>query len=176
MLIGERVRLREYRKTDLEAVKTYINDPAIMRMLRPGIPFPFLDHDEEKWINNQSGLNTQSYSFAVETLENKEYIGGCGFNQIDWKNRHTEIGIFLGKNDHRGKGLGTEVLRLLIEFGFNELNLNKIKLGVYSFNNRAIKCYEKVGFVTEGIFKEDLFRGGQYHDVIHMALFRKDFT
>lgn len=175
MLIGERVRLRELRKTDIEAVKTYINDPEITRMLRSGIPFPLLEHEEEKWINSQSGLSTKSYSFAIETLDNQEFIGECGFTEIDWKNRHTDIGIFLGKDDHRGKGLGTEVLRLLVEFGFNELNLNKIKLGVFSYNKNAIKCYEKFGFITEGIFKDDLFRDGMYHNVIYMALFKKDF-
>jgi len=174
MLKGKLVRLREYTKEDLDKVLEYINDPEVKKYLMPGIPFPLRKEDEEKWYQNLDGFSTKSYSFAIETLSKKEYIGGCGINNIDWKNSVASVGIFLGK-PHWNKGYGTDAMSILVRFIFNEMNINKIKLSVYSFNKRAIRAYEKVGFKIEGVLREELYREGKYHDVYVMGILKNEW-
>ncbi|MCD6550708.1 GNAT family protein [Thermotoga sp.] len=174
MLKGKLVRLREYRKEDIDKALEYINDPEVKKYLIPGIPFPLRREDEEKWYQNLDGFSTKSYSFAIETLSTREYIGGCGINNIDWKNSIAEVGIFLGR-PYWNKGYGTDAMKVLVRFIFNEMNINKIKLGVYSFNKRAMRVYEKVGFKVEGVLREELYREGKYHDVYVMGILRREW-
>ena len=175
MYTGKLVRLREYRKEDLPTVVSYLNNPEVKKYMKPGVPFPLTLTDEEKWFEHQSFLNP-NYNFAIETQSDGKYIGGCGLKDVDWKNRHTEVGIFIGDVEYQGKGYGTDAMNVLIDFIFKEMDLNKIKLDVYAFNERAIKSYEKCGFVVEGRFKDELFRFGKYHDTIRMALFKSEYA
>jgi RimJ/RimL family protein N-acetyltransferase len=174
MYTGKKVRLREYRKDDVELAQQYINDPEVKRFLSPGIPYLLPLHQEEKWISSISA-SADTYSFAIETLNDGQYIGGCGVNKIDWKNRVATVGIFIGNKDFWGKGYGTDAMQVLISFIFNQMNINKISLHVYSFNPRAIKCYEKCGFKQEGILRQEMYRDGQYHDIHAMGILRGEF-
>ena len=81
----------------------------------------------------------------------------------------------IGDKDYWGKGYGSDALKVLIRFIFEEVNIYKIKLNVFSFNKRAISCYKKLGFKEEGILKDELYRNGKYFDIIPMALFKEDF-
>lgn len=175
MYQGEKIRLREYRKEDTAQALAYINDVEVKRLLNPGIPFLNTYEDEEKWITSLSAKKDE-YSFAIETLDTGAYIGGCGINSIDWKNSVAVIGIFIGDKDYWSKGYGTDAMEVLIRFVFEQMNLHKIKLHVYSFNPRAIRCYEKCGFVKEGVLRQEVFRDGQYHDEIVMGLLREEYV
>jgi len=174
MFEGKLTRLRVYRKEDLKKVWSYINDENIMKYLRPGIPFPFKFEDEEKWYESFNGLSEKSYTFAIERLKDDEYLGGCGINDIDWKNSFCEIGIFLSDN-FCGNGYGTDALKILVDFIFNELNLNKVMLNVYDFNERAINSYKKVGFIEEGRLRDHIFRNGKYNDEVVMSILRREW-
>ena len=174
MYEGEKVRLRPYVKEDTELVWKLINDPEIKRYLVPGIPYPFTLTDEEKWIMSQSATR-DTYSFAIEDKATGRYLGGCGVNQVDWKNSRVMVGIFIGEKDFLGKGYGTDAMKTLVRFVFEEMNINKIKLEVYAFNERAIKSYRKCGFTIEGTLRQEVFRGGQYHDAHIMSLLRSEY-
>ena len=174
MLDGDRVRLRAYTKDDLPKARSYLNASGVGDMMRPGIVFPLRPEDEDKWYENLDANSDKQYGFAIERKEDKQYLGGCGVQGIDAKNRFAMIGIFLG-NEHCGKGYGTDALRVLIDFCFKEINLNKVKLDVFSFNKRAVSCYEKLGFKTEGVLRQEVFRDGSYHDAIVMGLLRTEW-
>lgn len=173
MYIGEKVRLREYRKEDVVLAHQYINDPEIKNGLVKGIPFPITLEEENKWFEQISSFKSE-YNFAIEDLNSREYIGGCGINSVDWKNSVAVVGIFVGKK-YCGKGLGTDAMKTLIKFIFNQMNINKIKLCVYSFNKRAIKSYEKCGFIKEGILRQEVYRNGKYHDEYIMSILREEY-
>jgi len=175
MFTGNKIRLREYMKEDAPLAQKYLNDPEIKRLLNPRIPFPITLEEEHKWLEFNS-LSKDKYSFAIESLEDKRYIGGCGLNDIDWKNSVATIGIFIGDKTLWGKGYGSDAVKVLISFIFGQMNINKIKLNVYSFNTRAIKAYEKCGFLREGILRQELFRDGKYHDEWIMAILREDYV
>nr|WP_307992826.1 GNAT family protein [uncultured Niameybacter sp.] len=174
MLKGKLVRLREYRKEDIPVALQYMNDTEVARNLSNRTPFPYTLEDEEKWYAKQSGSN-ELYSFAIETLEEGKYIGGCGINHLDWKNSHATIGIYIGDQEYWSKGYGSDALKILMKFIFNEMNIHKIKLGVFAFNGRAIKCYEKCGFKQDGILREEIFKNGRYYDVWEMSILRDEY-
>ncbi len=173
MYTGKLVQLRAYETKDIEAAKNYINDPELKHYLMPGVPFPMTLSDETKFIEGISAFK-DNYSFAIDTLEG-HYIGGCGLNNVDWKNRVAMVGIFIGDKDYWGKGYGSDAMTVLIDFIFNEMNLNRIMLNVYGFNERAIKSYEKCGFAKEGVLRQALFKGGQYHDEVIMSILREEY-
>jgi len=175
MFIGEKVKLREYKKEDIKQAQEYVNDPEIKSFLAPGIPFLYTYEDELKWFESNTATK-DTYNFAIETLAESKYIGGCGINSIDWKNSVAVVGIFIGDKNYWSKGYGTDAMKVLVSFIFDEMNINKVKLHVYSFNPRAIKSYEKCGFVKEGVLRQEIFRRGQYHDEIVMGLLREEFN
>ncbi|WP_454052026.1 GNAT family N-acetyltransferase [Clostridium sp. Marseille-Q7071] len=174
MYIGEKVKLREYRKEDIKKAQEYMNDGEIRGLLAPNIPYPYTYEDEVKWFEGLSA-NKDLYNFAIETLNDKKYIGGCGINNIDWKNSVATVGIFIGDKSYLGKGYGTDAMKVLINFIFEEMNINKIKLNVYSFNERAVKSYEKCGFKKEGLLRKEIFRHGKYHDEVVMGILREEY-
>jgi len=158
---GQKTRLRAYRKGDIDAALAFINDPEVKRYLAPGIPYLLTREDEEKFFTGNSAYK-DTYSFAIETLKGR-YNSVC------------EAGIFIGDKSLWGKGYGTDAFGVLVRFAFEQMNLNKVKLRVYDFNQRGVKSYRKLGFVEEGRMRQELFRDGQYHDIILMGLLREEW-
>lgn len=171
---GELVKLREYRQSDIELAYKYMNDLDVALNLNPGIPYPMTMEREQEWYQNQMKTR-DTYSFAIESLEEGIYIGGCGINNYDWKNGTAEVGIFIGNQQFRDKGYGTDAMKVLIEFIFQHTNINRIQLSTYSFNERAYKSYLKCGFKEEGRLRQRIFRYGTYYDEIIMGLLREEY-
>lgn len=174
MYKGSKIQLREYRKEDVPQALAYVNDPEVKRLLTPGIPFLYTLEDELKWYDSLTALK-DTYNFAIETLEDKRYIGGCGINSVDWKNSVALVGIFIGDKALWGKGYGTDAMNTLVKFIFEQMNIRKVKLNVYAFNERAVKSYEKCGFVKEGTLRQEIFRDGKYHDEHIMSILRDEY-
>lgn len=169
MYQGELVRLRSFEKDDVEAHWTFMNNYDTVRFLSSGIILPSSREDEARFLEQQTSYTRGEFQFAMETLEG-HLIGRCGFIRVDWKNRVAEVGILIGEAEYRGKGYGSDALRVLIRIAFEEMNLHKLKLSVFAFNQQAIGCYEKCGFVREGLLKDELWREGRYHDVVVLGL------
>lgn len=174
MFIGKKVRLRGVKIEDVEPAYEYMSDPEVLLNLSPGIPYPMTLERERQWFESQIEMK-DTYNFSIEDIETGLYIGGCGINKIDWKNGVATVGIYIGDKDFRGKGYGTEAMGILIDFIFNQMNINRIQLFVFSFNERAIKSYKKNGFVEEGRLKQSIFRNGKYYDEIIMAILRENY-
>jgi RimJ/RimL family protein N-acetyltransferase len=111
----------------------------------------------------------------IDELSLGKHIGNCGLHNIDWKNRVTEVGIMIGEKEYQGKGYGTEAMELLLKYGFETVNLNRIQLHVYDFNIRAIKSYTKIGFIEEGRMRQAQFKNGKYCDMILMSMLHEEW-
>ena len=172
MYEGRLVRLRAFDNGDLMHFLSYDNDYQVMRGASGAILYPSTVDDEARAMSQSTSYTSGEYQFAVETLKGRQLIGKCGFTKVNWKNRVAELAILIGEKDCRGKGYGADAIRTLCTFGFMEMNLHKIKAVVFDFNEPALRCYEKCGFVREGVLKQEIFREGAYHDVVSMALFR----
>ncbi len=171
-LIGEKIYLRPLEKEDLNRCLSWINNPAVINNL--GRRFPTSRTQEEEWLVNQYKSN-KSFSLAIVVNEGDYHIGNCGFNDIDYVNRKAVFGIMIGEKDYWDKGYGTEVTRLMIKYGFEQLNLHRISLTVYSHNARAIRVYEKAGFKLEGKMRESHFHNGRYYDTLIMAILESEW-
>ena len=167
MLEGQRIRLRAFEAGDLDAEHAFVNDYETLLDMMGGIPFPSSMGDEQQWIAQQTSYTRGEYQFAVEDHEGY-LVGRCGVTRLDWKNRVGELAIMIGA-PYRCRGYGQEAMRLLCDFCFQEMNLHKLKVSVLAFNEAAIRCYERCGFIREGVLKEEIFRGGRYRDVVLLA-------
>ncbi|GKV64987.1 N-acetyltransferase [Sporosarcina sp. NCCP-2331] len=172
-LTGKKVTLRKITKEDYES---YSNVEDIMEsrlLMNDGIPFPPTEADHEKFLGEISS-EKDDYMFAVELKDEKVFIGTIAVYLVNWNNGTCHVGISIGP-DFQGKSYGTDAMKVLLNFIFNYMNVNKVKLQVFGFNQRAIGSYEKCGFQLEGTFREELFRFGKYHDILVMGLLRKEW-
>ena len=173
MYEGKLVRLRAFDNGDLTRCLEWSNDYAVMRGASGAILYPSTVDDEARSMAQNTSYTAGEYQFAIETLDGGKLIGKCGFTKVNWKNRLGEIAILIGEKEMHGKGSGADAVATLCRFGFGEMNLRKIKAVVFSFNQAALRCYEKCGFIREGVLKQEIYRDGAYHDVIQLALFRQ---
>lgn len=171
-LVGEKVYLSPMNIEDAEIYLKWFNDLNTISYLTFSNKVTTLE-TEKKFIN--SVIENGEPTFAIIDLETDKLIGNCGLTSIDNTMRIATLGIVIGEEEYRSKGYGTEALRLLVEFGFNYLNLNNIMLIVYEFNQRAINSYKKVGFKEMGRRRQARFINGKYHDIIYMDLLAEEF-
>jgi RimJ/RimL family protein N-acetyltransferase len=107
---------------------------------------------------------------AIHVRESDRLIGTCAFSQLDGDNGSALFHITIGEADAWGKGYGTEATELMLAHAFTQLPLHRVALTVFEFNARAIRAYEKCGFVVEGRSREAILRDGHYWDEIHMSI------
>ncbi|MBR1584699.1 MAG: GNAT family N-acetyltransferase [Clostridia bacterium] len=172
MYEGQLVRLRAMDSSDLMKLQDFSNDYSVMRCASGNILYPATVDDAAREMGGNTNRSTGAYQFALETKTDRVLIGQCGFIQINWKNRVGELAILIGDARYRGKGYGADAIRTLCAFGFDEMNLRKIKVSVIDFNTPALRCYEKCGFEVEGRLEKEIYREGAYHDLVLMRLFR----
>jgi RimJ/RimL family protein N-acetyltransferase len=170
-IVGKKCYLSPINVEDYEKYTEWVNDMEVAA----GLIFAskLIGPEAEKLALER--LSTSGYNFAIVDAEKDELIGNCGFPKLDNLNRAGEVGIFIGNKDYWGKGYGQEVLKLLLDFGFNILNLHNISLKVYSFNQQAIKCYKKVGFKEAGRIREAKLIAGKAYDEIFMDILDTEY-
>jgi RimJ/RimL family protein N-acetyltransferase len=171
-LIGEKCYLSPWDISDAEKCCKWLNDTETMVYLES---FKVFSVEKEREFLENSVKKDNEKIFAVVDIKTNEPVGGCGLHGINYVNRNAEMGIFIGEKENWGKGYGEDAVNLILDFGFNVLNLNMVWLGVHNFNKRGIRCYEKCGFKHAGKFREAYFFGGEYHDTIIMDILASEF-
>lgn len=172
-LTGNKVILRKMTAEDYESYASIEDIMESRLLMNDGSPFPPTDRDHEQFLSEISSVK-DDYMFGIELKDEKRFIGTIAVYLVNWRNGTCHVGISIGP-EHQGKGYGTNAMKVLLDFIFNYMNVNKVKLQVFSYNKRAILSYEKCGFLVEGILKEELFRFGKYHDIYVMGLLRTDW-
>jgi diamine N-acetyltransferase len=181
MIYGERIRFRAVEKDDLPYFVTWLNDPDV----RQGILLhnPVSQTEEDGWYERMLARPVDEHVMAIEVKmppaevgeDHWKLIGSLAFDHIDWHVRMAEFGILIGDKTFWNRGYGTEAVRLLAMHGFNTLNLNCIYLHVFENNPRAIRAYEKAGFILEGRERQAEYRDGKFLDVLRMSLLKDEF-
>ena len=169
---GNHVYFRPFELEDEPTLRRWINDPRIWTTVhsRP----PMNAQREREWVESQ-GKSETDYVFGVALTEGDRLIGSCGLHGISVRGHSATLGIMIGEVEFHNRGLGTEIMQMLVRFGFEELNLNRIELCVFEHNPRAIHVYEKVGFVLEGRHRQAAFRHGRYRDIFRYAILREEW-
>ena len=168
---GEKCYLSPISLDDVELYTQWVNDMEIGQF----VLFSTTIYDIEKEKEALKKLMAESISFAIVEKNTNKAIGNCSLFGTSEVHRHGQFGIFIGDKSYWSQGIGTEATRLILDYGFNVLNLNNISLEVYAFNKRAIRCYEKVGFKLAGCRRNYLFMAGKYHDVLIYDILAEEF-
>ena len=170
-LVGDRIYLSPRNVEDLELFTKWLNDFEVSDYTGRSSEI-FTLSGERKYLEENDGSEG---CFSIVTLDEDKIIGTIGLEDFNYVNRTATLGIFIGDEDYRSKGYGTEAIRLLLEFGFKYKNLNNIKLDLMEFNERALKCYQKCGFKEYGRRRKCRFVNGKYYDSISMDILAEEF-
>jgi RimJ/RimL family protein N-acetyltransferase len=174
-LYGKKIMLREYREDDLEPMRRWVNDADIVCHLSDIFLYPHPLQATEQFLDEMLEGKSDSRGFVIADPVTEAYIGQVNLDRIDWKNRVGTIGIVIGSPEELGKGYGSDAMELLVRFAFMEMNLNRLELEVYDFNERANRSYLRAGFREEGRLRERQFKNGRYVDLIVMGLLRSEW-
>ena len=174
MLTGKLVRLRAIEMDDLDRYVAWVNDEEVMRFVAV-TALPISRASEEEWIRRATThTRPPEITYAIETLEGIHHIGSVSLHNVGGPARNAELGIMIGDKTYWNRGFGTDTVRTMVAFAFDELNLNRVSLTVDEDNGRGIACYRKCGFVQEGRLRQDRFRAGEYRDTIVMGVLREE--
>lgn len=171
-LIGEKCYLSPISLEDAEKYTEWVNDLEIGQFML----FSSLIFDLEKERNTLKHLMQNAMVFAIVEKDNNKVIGNCGFHNVSEVHRRADFGIFIGDKTYWNMGIGTEATALILDYAFNIMNLNNISLEVVEYNQRAIRCYEKVGFKYVGKRRDYVFMAGKYHDVMIYDILASEFA
>jgi len=168
-LIGKRVYLSPMNVDDADIYVKWLNDFNVTDGVGSSCRITSLESEKE-WLKH----NSNQYQFAIVRLEDDLLIGNCGIQGIDQLRQCAEVGLFIGDEENRSKGYGEEVLNLLLDYSFDYLNLNNVMLKVFSFNERAITCYKKVGFKEIGRRRQSYYLKGKFYDDVYMDILKSE--
>lgn len=167
---GKNVLLRPITLADAERFVVWFNDPEVNKFLhRRSMTF----EQEKEWINSLP-KNQQEFNLAIDTSDGV-HIGSVGLRNIDEVYHYADFGIMIGDKNYWNKGLGSEATNLILSHGFEQLHLHRIELDVYEYNERAIKVYERIGFIKEGVKREHVLWQGKFYDTILMGMLASEW-
>lgn len=171
-LVGDKCYLSPISLDDTERYTEWVNDMELgqFMLFAPKV----MDMESEKQALQQ--LMKNDHVFAIVEKDTNKMIGNCGLHNHDNVHRHAELGIFIGEKTFWNQGIGSEACSLLLDYAFNILNLHCISLFTYSYNKRAIRCYEKIGFKKTGVRREYIYMAGKYHDMVLFDILASEFT
>lgn len=174
IFIGEHIRLTAVTKEDVPALARWHDDAGFLRLLNADIARPQTGDDVTKWLE-EAHKSPNGYLFAIRSQPGDELLGFIELDGILWNHGFGWLGIGIGDRAHWGQGIGGEALRLALNYAFNELNLHRVQLTVFEYNDRAIAVYEKLGFQREGVYRESLYRDGVRYDMYLYGLLRREW-
>ena len=157
----------------VELYAKWKNDPIVRRYSRNVMPRT-LD-EQKKSAERRQGRPPEHISFEIWHKEDNKPLGIIGLGWIDWVNGWANAFILIGEKDYWNKNIASEATELLIEYTFNELNLNKLHGGVAVKNIGSWAVAEKLGFELEGIGREEMYVDGKYLDNKVFRLLKKDW-
>lgn len=171
MIAGEHVILRAFERDDAERCYRWINDPNIVRTLKTRYPIAF--QNEIEWLDRAMHESHVERHFAIERRDDRTHIGNASIHDIDWVSQTAWFGLFIGEPSAWNRGFGGDSIKTLVRFAFDDMNLGKLRINVFDYNDRAKHVLEALGFVQEGCLRRDFFREGTHHDIVILSKFRE---
>jgi len=174
LLRGDLVTLSRPTKEDIPIIASWSHDIEYSRMLRRGLIYPDTAEDYEGWFAEMA-KEESGYPFAIRRIEDNSLVGWLAIRAIFWQARHCSLVIGIGDQSQRGRGYGSDALRVALKYAFLEMNLNRVGLEVMSYNDAGIRAYSKVGFQHEGTLRAFVYRDGVYYDIYTMSILRSEW-
>lgn len=172
ILKGEKVILRPIIMADAPRFVKWLSDPEVNKFTsRKRMNLK----EEKQWIKGLSKKLKTEKHFAID-MKDKIHIGSIDLRGIDLRDKKCKLGVLIGDKNYWNKGYGSDAIKILLDYGFKKLKLNRIELGVYSYNQRAIKVYNRLGFKLEGVKREDVFYKNKYHNSFVMGILKREWV
>ena len=175
VLKGSRVMLREYRSEDFASIRAWVNDEVTTRWMSTRFWPPQTEVDTQEFLSRMLQSSHNAYNFVIADAQDESYIGQLDLFRVDWRLRQGEIGMVIGKSQMRGQGFGQEALELMKRFAFSNLGLERLELEVHMDNQAAVRCYEKAGFMLEGVKRHAYWADGCFGNVGIMSILREEY-
>ncbi len=172
-LEGETVVLRRHTRENLADFQRWYADPEVARLTRYQ-DGPMRPEEIERFFLMRA-IGPDALAMGIHVKASNRLIGSCAFSQFDGDNGSALFHITIGEHDCWGKGYGGEATELMVDHAFSALNLHRVALTVFAFNERAIRAYARVGFVDEGRAREAIWRDGKWWDEIHMSILEPEW-
>jgi ribosomal-protein-alanine N-acetyltransferase len=175
ILKGEKVILRYPKLSDAKWAFENIKKPEISRNMAYFVDDMKSIKDQVKWIKRAPAKRKKNhFNFIIVDKKTGALIGGCGTGDINQLEKRATVGWWAAK-EYWGKGYVLEAVKLLIEFSFKKLNLNRLEAGIFTFNKRSLNFAKKLGFKVEGIGRQKAFKKGKLIDEYDISLLRKEW-
>lgn len=129
---------------------------------------------EKKWVEDTI-FSSRDIKLAVCEVGSNKYIGNVYATDIDQTNRSCTIGVLIGNHEYWGRGYASEAHRMLLEYLFNDRNINRVQAYVLESNIASIKMCQKVGFKIEGTIRQSVYKNGKYQDQVLLSILKEDF-
>ncbi len=172
-LVGERIELRRHKRENYLLYGEWYGDPEIWR-LTSWAASPLNPSAVERLFEDREHSPTDD-SFAIHLKGEEEPIGVISLMNISEANDSAELSVIVGHPEDRHQGYGAEAIAQILRYGFEDLNLNRVSLSVFEFNEDAISTYEKLGFRKEGRLRKAVKRDDAFHDAILMGISRSEW-
>jgi RimJ/RimL family protein N-acetyltransferase len=174
MLRGEQIQLRAVERADLERMRDWRNLPELRRNFREFRELNLLN--QEQWFTRISS-SPNDFMFVIERSADHKPIGVAGLVYVHWVLRSADISLYLGDGETYIDGVGglaEDTVRTLIRYAFSNLNLHKVWTELYSFDERKIALFTRLGFSRDAVLRDNAFEDGRYHDSYIYSLLRTD--
>lgn len=168
-MIVNNIYLSKITHDDMQELYKWFSENEFLKYYDYLPPIPQTKEQVDKTIHDYETSET-SKVFAIKLIDSNKIIGILGLDDIIIENKVATLFIGIGDKSHHNKGYGFEALKLLLEYGFNSMNLYRIQLNVLEFNNSAIKLYEKAGFIKEGTYRQFVLRDEKRYDLFLYGL------
>lgn len=168
------VYLRELERQDLVLLNQWRNAPDIKSAM--GTPERYIALEVEyPWYDSYLKNRATCVRCMIISKETETPVGYIFLKDMDSVAKSAVLGIMIGEGQHRGKGYGEQAMRRMLEHGFYDYNLNRIELTVLEDNEAAIALYKKLGFVIEGVKRQNCYKKGTYKNTVMMSLLKNEY-
>jgi RimJ/RimL family protein N-acetyltransferase len=159
-----------------KAFSRWNRDSEYRRLLMMAVPPLNSAKAIQKWLEKSiEEVSPTDFFFMIRSLDEDQLLGALGLEIESWAAREAFVFIFIGERENWGKGYGTDAMRIALCYAFTELNLWRVSLGVFDYNPRAIRSYEKVGFRHEGRVRQYLNHEGRRWDILYMGILQEEW-
>lgn len=173
MINGTTIYLRPMEISDVKFKVNWVNSEEVRKTLA-FIDYPVSQLATEAWLR-KIATDDKRKDFMICLRETNEPIGFCGIKNIDLINQKAESYLAIGDHNYWGKGLGYETKKVLLDYSFDHLNLNKVYSYHQADNAAMIKINLKLGARQEGLLREDMRVNGEMKDMVIISVLQKDY-
>lgn len=169
------IRLRPLAETDVDAILGWVNDPEIVGNIAAFAGHAFTRDQELAYIR-RTMASTADVVWSIEATAGGRYLGQTGLHQLHERSRVGRLACIIADRGDMGRGYGSAAIRAVLAHGFGVLGLHKIWLMVFATNSRGRRTYARLGFVDEGVLREEYFHQGSWHDMVRMSLLAREWS